>query len=506
MAFGLKENHGEQTHGALENPRVIKFSAMALTEVLKSKGINPPGISPEGAAWLAKTLHPADNNPPWTGIPVGSGLPSVMMEYEALLKIAPNAAAAGTWGGYVNLLPHPIQPLSAVTTDSVGDLTWGLRNPTLYTSGNTMSAVSYKLMAMAAAYKVVYASATVDLDAPALSNQGSCTCAQYPMQEYVYNPSYVLAAGADAGKLMIGNHVVLADAALSQIDNVALAAKPYSYSGLAKEGLYCVLKMDPNQEWVDARKLVNYATQAVPNPNSGGSILPLAAGAVGSNELFPWFGGNLPAADRFIFAYVNPATQTTYPAINGSQVPALAQASFARMGFWNLSVSAGLTIRVRWGVEYLVPPNSVLSPSVRACAPLDDIALTAYSRIVDQLPDAFPGSYNSWNDLGNVLRKIWTVVSPGLSYAKAVPGVPGAIATGIQAIGDMIASSTKQEKKPKQQASVVNMPEPSRAPQAAKKTQQPQLSKADKAMLQAARAVANSQGRKLAIVRAANRR
>lgn len=447
---------------------------MHLTEILKSKGVSPPGITPEGAAWLAKTLHPADNVPPWTGIPTGSGLPSVVMEYEALLRIAPNAAAVGTYYGYCNLLPHPLQPFSAVTTDSVGDLTWGLRNPTMYSSGTSFNTMVGNLMNLAGAYRMTHVSATCELDAPALSNQGSVTAAQYPLIYYEFNPSFVLAAGADAGKLALGVHVRHMANAVNELDREALAAKPYSYSGLAKDGVYQVLKLDPDAEWVRMRDLCMHTAQGAPTPSSTGVILPLAGGGVGTNEVFPWYGGNYPAADRFISASVNPATATF--GLTGSINPKMSQPNFGRIAFWNLAVTAGITVRVRWGVEFLVHPTSALAPSTRACAPRDEVALAAYSRIVDELPDAFPGCYNSWDDLGKMLRIVWNKISPGVGLAaKGMGGPFGLAATGVQALGDLIARTTvKDRQRDREQRPDINVPPPKDFPAKKKaKSQKP---------------------------------
>jgi hypothetical protein len=315
-------------------------------------------------------------------------------------------------------------------------------------------------MAIAGAYRMTHCAATVELDAPALSNQGSVVAAQYPMVYHEFNPSYTLAAGADAGKLFVSAHVRATDTAVNQLNQEALAAKPFSYSGLAKDGVYMVLKMDPDVEWGRTRDCCFHTSASWPSPDPTGVALPTAAGALGTNESFPWYGGNLAAADRFIFAYVNPATATG--SITGSLVPKIMQPNFGRMTFWNLSVNSGLTIRVRWGVELLVHPTSALAPSTRVCAPRDDIALTAYSRIVDQLPDAFPGSYNSWDDLTKVLRQVWKQVSPYVGgAAKMVPGVGGLAATGIQAVGNLLAAETKAERRALQEPlPVINIPAP----------------------------------------------
>lgn len=433
---------------------------MQLTTVLREKGINPPGITPEGSAWLAKTLHPADNVPPWTGIPNGSGLPSVLMEYEGLLRINANAAAAGTYSGYINVLPHPLQPLSAVTTDSVGDLTWGLRNPTFYVAGDRPYVMTNKFNAVCGAYRMTHVSCTIELDAPALSNQGSLTAAQYPLQWSDYNASYTIAAGADAGKLECVQHIRHYDLATNAQDRESLAMKPFSYSGLAKDGAYMVLKMDPDVEWGRTRDC-SYSSSAAAPQAAGvypGVALPTSAGAVGTNECFPFYGGNYPAADRFIFCYVNTATATTQP--QGDVFPKMMQPNFGRIAFWNVSKDAGLTIRMRWGVEMLVQPNSILSPSVRACAPRDDVALVAYSRIVDQLPDCFPASYNGWNELGDVLRSVWGKVAPVIRGLSHAPGMAGMIASGVSAVGDLLSQNASKKKRDKGENPPVVTPPP----------------------------------------------
>lgn len=400
----------------------------------------PQGSTPQGSAWLAKTLHPADVNPPWAGIPDGSGEPSVVMEYEAILRIAPQAAAVGTWASYVNVLSDPVQPLSASVFDSAGDTNFGLRNPTLYTtSTDTMAMCVARLAALCHAWRMTHQSVTIELDAPALSNQGTVVAAQIPTYKVVQNPSWILQAGADTGKLAITSHVVAYDFEPNKPSVEQIASKPMAYSGLAKDGIYMVMRQDPDAEFVNTGCVHSIMAQNGGSLSVRGNALPTSSYA----NPYPYYGLNLPAAARTVGAFINPAAATS-PILSGDYVATMQQPVHGTIGFLNLSVNAALVVRVRWGVEMLVQANSPLAPTMKACAPRDDLALAVYSRIVDELPDAYPASYNSWDDLTKVLKTIWRNVSTPLKGimggVMATNPVAGMIGQGLVNFGDVLAA------------------------------------------------------------------
>lgn len=413
---------------------------MILSTRLKDKGM-PKGNTVEGSAWLMKALHPADNQPPWAGVPTGESEPTVVMEYEAVTRIVPNAAAVGSWVAYLNMLPNPVQPLSALSTDSVGDLSWGLINPSFYESGGS-SAVS-KLRDVATHWRMTHMAITAELDAPALSNQGSVVSAQIPWISQKLNASWINLVDApvagDVGRLIVARHIEVVDQDQNQIGYERLAAKPLSYSGLAKDGVYQVLKIDPHtpfQPTWDTTTLVPKANSAAGGAYgiSRSTLIPKTT----YNDIFPFYRGNLPAADRFIGTFINPSVQWQ---LSGSESPGMPQPLFGRTCFYNMSVAAALTIRVRWGVEYLVHPTSVLAPAMKPAVPLDELALATYCRMAAVEPDAYPASYNSWDDLSKFLRKIYTSIKPTLSFLTAAPGPVGLVAGGVRMLGDAIEES-----------------------------------------------------------------
>lgn len=427
----------------------------------------PHGNTPEGTAWLMKALHPADATPPWAGIPTGNSEPTVVMEYESVIRIAPNAGAVGTWECGLNLLPNPVQPLSASTLDSVGVLTWGVMNQTLYSSGTAFGVAVANLENLAAYWRMTHMSVTAELDAPALTNQGTVVSAQIPFVKTTLNPSWVNLVDApvagDIGKLIVGGHIDCVDNLKNQLNYQTLAAKPMGYTGLAKDGLYQVLKLEPSTEWaatLQSPYLLPTGYSGSANAPWRGMLLPKTT----YSDCFPFYGGNLPAGDRVLGCFCNPAT--TY-LLSGSRVPQLLNPLFGRSVFYNLDVAAALTCRVRWGVEYIVPPSSTLAPAMKAAAPLDELAIQTYGRLAAIEPDAYPASYNSWDKLSGFLKSAYRAVRPVLAGMGMIPGPVGIAATGGQMLGDMLVGS--QERPP--QVVPLKDEEPLRKPKTGKKKQ-----------------------------------
>lgn len=402
----------------------------------------PMGSTEEGRAWCMKTLHPADVSAPIRSIPDGNSFPTVLMEYEAFIRlIPPNSAVAGTWNAEINLLPHPVQPLTCVVTQDLQAPRGGaVYNPTLSPDAplSTCEILTNTWAEICQSWRMVYTSCTLELDAPALANQGSLVAGQIPMASSVFNYS---------APPLCYPHIHDFNYANNQCDFRSLIAKPSAYSGLAHDGCYMTLRMDPKSPWINSRDTM-FITSAVAN-QSRYFTLPVTTPPAGS--VFPFYDAlgstNAPLA---IFG--------TPTAISGSQLQQLGQKNFGRMSVVNVSTTASLFIRVRWGVEMMVSPNTILSPSVRPPSRMDEQAMSAYALIAGDLMDAYPASYNSFGKLGGVIKGIWNTVGPTITNALGL--IPHPIAQGLSSglglIGKLAGASNvsrapQQRKKPQRQ-------------------------------------------------------
>lgn len=416
----------------------------------------PMGSTDEGKAWCMKTLHPADVSVPIRSIPDGNSFPTVLMEYEAYARINPiNGAVAGSWNTDINLLPHPVQPLT-YSIIQPGQVSNGgaVYNPTLSpdSAGSTCEKLTNDWGDLCQSWRMVYTSCTLELDAPALANQGSIVAGQLPMASSVFNYS---------APPLCYPHVFDFNYANNQCDFRSLVAKPAAYSGLAHDGCYMTLRMDPKSPWVNSRETM-FITSGVYNQSR---YFTLPTTTLPNGTTFPFFDA-LASPNAAIAVFGTPAT------LNGSQLQMLGQKNFGRMSLVNISTTASLFIRVRWGVEMMVSPNTILSPSVRPPSRMDEQAMSAYALIAGDMQDAYPASYNSFGKLGSVIKGIWNTVGPTITNALGL--IPHPIAQGLSSglglIGKLTGAANvsrpQQRKKPKQRQ---RQPQQQRASQAPRK-------------------------------------
>lgn len=408
-----------------------------------------------------KALHPADNAPPWAGVPLGGSWPTVVMEYEGMLRVTAPAPGDPTWSADLSLVPNPVQPLSVYAFSAGGTATYhGLRNSTLGGDAVQFGDNVSKLETLASHWRITHMSLTTELDAPALANQGSVVAAQIPLNHLKLNTSWVnltnLPTAGDNGALIVGQHVTVVDLTQNLPDPAVLSTKPLAYQGLAKDGTYQVLKLDPRAPWVSTAdtSVITVNTNATVPGNAGypnsvlrGVVLPKNnLGTASALQPWPFYSSaSVLDANKCISAHVNPAFAAS---TSGSQIPGFPQPLFGRTVYFNMSGTAALTMRVRWGVEYVPQVSSVFAPAQKAPAALDELALEFYARFAAVAPDAYPASYNSWDELSAYLRKAYSFIRPALRFASHLPGVAGMAAGGAQALGDLVVKPKKTDRKP----------------------------------------------------------
>jgi hypothetical protein len=198
--------------------------------------------------------------------------------------------------------------------------------------------------------------------------------------------------------------------------------------GLAKDGVYMPLKIDPLSPWISTNR-AEYNTVSSPttaqlptNASLGRALLPAATPTAGT--AFPWYGstyyGNpYPAVPAWAF------TDLT---LNGDLQVAFQQMNCGHIVLYNLNVGASLTVKVRWGVEMRVEPTSILAPALRPSATHDTLAMVAYSDIAGSLPWAYPSEYNASGKIMDVIKRAWNAVRPRL--ATGLGFIPHPIAQG----------------------------------------------------------------------------
>lgn len=376
------------------------------------------GNTKEGASWCLKALHPAtkiDNV--LRGIPDADSYPCVIMEYEQVINLG--SPAAGDWFAEIYAIPHPVHPLSVATHSGAVTAYGGLINATLSSGATGYSEYSARFAQLCHSYRMLYHSMTIDLDASALSNKGTIVAAQFPMARDVLNISIPNPA---LPTYQVPIHVVRTNWA-NNFPGSKISQLPGSYSGLAQDGCYMPLKLDPSSPWVNSHNMhyVLRADQTVALSDTdvnfyNAANLPNASTA---GQTFPFFGGvaTAPASVPCTDLWYKVADSQMY----GDATIPLQQFNVGLASAYNLDVNARLTVTVRWGVEMRVHPTSVLAPSMQPSCMVDDLAMKAYSDMAATLPWAYPSSYNAENKLATFLKQAWTVVKPALGVLSVLP-------------------------------------------------------------------------------------
>jgi hypothetical protein len=384
------------------------------------------------------------------------------MEYEQVTNVV--APGALPWNATIYGLPHPVQPICAEVGDAGGVVRMGMVNPTLTGVATSYSDYTIAFMRLCHSYRMLYHSITVDLDASGLTNSGSVIATQFPLACQVVNVSQI----NPATNVSVGHAHVVNPNFAQNFPGAALAQIPGSYAGLAQDGLYMPLKLDPGAPWVDTVEAQNYpiANSGTAGPLTWGQLQSiLIPGASVPNVSFPWFGDGNSLPPVLPFQSVSAGNVVGNFFFAGDLAVPFQQRNLGISYFYNMNPQARLTVTVRWGVEMRVPPVSTLAPAMKPSCMVDELALTAYSDMAAILPWAYPSSYNGEDSLGGMLKSAWNFLKPVLSVGLAAVPHPAAQAAGT-AIGMMPnferpsgSSAPKAPNKPKLQA-------PARVPQA----------------------------------------
>lgn len=380
------------------------------------------GSTDTGRDWCIKALHPADPLTEVRGVPDYQAEPTTLLNWQTQFKITPNAAATGTWSADICLMSDPSTFAWYSATDSVGTTVANCLNTQL---GATLTDAAAALYANAKRWRCAYMSATIYLDAPALSNQGMVTAAQYPVvPAYSFTPSIAVGA-APSGRCAMMKVVKFSGNDVPSYDK--LRVMPNAYFGEAKDGVYMPLKLEPNH--VKYRGNADRWGDGIGFSYTGSGVSwPVAAG-VPPSPGWPYSSG-----------YETPVYwNTTTSTIDGSQIPGFGNDNVGGICFQNLSVNAGLTVVIRYGCEVMCNPGSIWAPYLRLAPPSDEKALSTYYAIARELKDAYPADFNDWEKLWGTIKRAASAVSPFLSYLGPAGN---AIRSGGEAIGKVVDAVT----------------------------------------------------------------
>lgn len=325
----------------------------------------------DGLAWLAKYLHP-----PGVSLGTVKGMPdrncmsSSTMEWTLQHTIVPPAGitAAQTWSCQLVTTPSLETPgvaLTWVTTDAGQVITTVLDNDFI-----DLTTVE-KIKALASRSRLIALSSTIELNAPAVADQGAVFAANI-RAERTQTPMPAKSAFGVSDELETIH-------TLNGSDVTTLSAK--SYTGKAKHGVYLPATLSQ----ADNPYRTSYST------DPEGTDLPF---------------------QRVL--RLRRADGTSYVTV----IRGMPWADFGvgMVLFTGLSASATLAVKSVVAAEAIPSPRSAWLPFLSPGAAPDSKAVDSAATIRHSMPDAFPAAANFWGALGSALLALAPTVLTGISH------------------------------------------------------------------------------------------
>jgi len=411
------------------------------------------GITTEGGSWMAKALHPSDNIPKFGGVPTRDSVPTAVVNYTNTYILEAPTTTVDVWDCLISSVLTPVSFGKAVKFCKNEARTF-VENVEKEVLLNTQLGVQSEgepakyvtgvatWRNMVTRYRPMYCGVTFTLTAPSTADQGTVAAVQLPLD--------TIQAGSTTigdplpgtrpmqtyrtlhGALDMGFNCDTADGTHynPEFEFAALQGTPGAYVAAAKEGAYLVMKLDEEAlQYKSSNELIvpftfvggDNPTRAVMSiyTDSGDGYMPFYSEYFPTHPYLPddqqvlyvpviVDGGNGSQATKKVGV---PATDFIMP--NRASQPE----SSKMMGltyFRGISKAATITVTTRVGFECVVPPDSILLPSVEKAVAYDPVALDGYWRISKELAMAYPASYNFLGALWGVIKTIGMAVIPGL--------------------------------------------------------------------------------------------
>jgi len=350
--------------------------------------------SESGRAYVIKSLHPSSVQPDFEGIPGGSSTPIVLCEFQNNMTISPPDVTK-TWTCDIIAAAHILSQYTyaAVTTDGATTTTGVSYNTQLGGDPNSIgiNSVVNNIAGIVADMRPDYISLTIHYDAPALTNQGSVTCAQYTLAHSEMN--YPLTGSLSKPVWIFNDDQIATFATMKQMPN--------AYTSEARNGVYVPVKLGKDsRKWIKSAETVDYTNQlsSVNAPHAS----TLAQSSFSTSGILPFKCGTQCGYSGGAW---NPGTCSFK----------LSSDQFSHISFVNLSGSGQLVVSYRAGWECHVRPSTTLSAFQRSSPEPDAESLVLHDLIIRNLMDGYEESYNDSNKLMSVIAKIAQVVSKYVS-------------------------------------------------------------------------------------------
>lgn len=416
------------------------------------RALRVPGITPSGAAWLAKAIHPSDAVFTVEGIPTLDACPTAPLNYTATYTIP--APAAAKWNCEVILNPSPTYFGKVITGDGAAYGTYTVRNQQLGVSsvwsefGAAARTAHSEYMTTVGKliqnYRLTYASVTATLSASSTQNEGSVACAQYSpsVRHMATAPAVDLTSGA---ALSVGTTAPLAIYPIARRGFGELQNTPGGVAWEAKKGVYSILKLDGEfDKWRSSRDTLFIGEQLESDAEDTQYGNPSIGHVMGVHTRDFTGAGAATAYDCIVgpqgcqyfgICAGTGATATNVPT-NSRALLEPSCSNISHIKFQNLDPDASVVVTMRVGFEATVPPQSTLIGQVGAPMEYDPVALATYFGLARQMLAAYPSEYNVFGALFNVAKSLLPHAMPlirqGVGMLHSYLGEGAAVSSAVE--------------------------------------------------------------------------
>lgn len=410
-----------------ETPAVVATSkGVSLADRLRLSEL-PLATTAGGKAFALKALHPSEHTIKSARVPGGNSMSvALCCDMVQTVPLTDDNLAV-----FINLIPSILTPCSINYNDSGGSShAWTFVNNAfggqVFANMTTtdLQSVIAALGSRIENYRVTSQSATVELIAPSLTDQGTITAAQFRLAPRTTELSFFSQGG---------------NAITFQPDCIEYPEPPVSselvlgtsaYTAKAREGVYMPLKLTKFkwQHFADRAIYVN-----APNP----IVLP--------------YGTSHSLTTPLFFPYAELRGSTTV--YNDCAVPKFCGNNFGRIVVAGCSKNTSLRVRVRQVVEITARPSTTYAPLLEVALPPDETSMKMYYEVSSRMADAYPASYNDlgtlWEKIKGIAKSVLPYVDPALDIASKIPvigGVAQAAKVALPAVKGVVSAVSAAKK------------------------------------------------------------
>lgn len=419
---------------------------MSLADHLDLRNL-PLATTPGGTNFAMKALHPSEHTIKAARLPGGNRL-SVALCSDAVQTF--NISNPQTSVLVINS-PDIICPCTVHMTEAdahVGTDVYAfmnsafggsvIKNPT---NDYYNDRLQNSLIGKVEAYRITSQSVTVELIAPALSDQGTITSCQREIRPKTM--SWVDSSTAETMRMYSDVDWYI----LPNLESSSMVLGTSAYTAKAREGAYQPLKLtdlswktfnDPSLPVMTKYTDMNTYGQQGYAPIKWFSVAASAAPEEKRNPILPHFEDRVGV--------------TSFDVLRPSPKPCGYNFGFTRVE--GVSANTAVRVRVRQVVEIMAPPSTLYAPLLETALPPDETAIRMYFEVSARMADAYPAAYNDLGKLRDIVKRIaggvFKYAEPALSLLSSVPGPVGTVAgIGKQVVGAVNTARERRKSLPR---------------------------------------------------------